>query len=77
MARGKEAAISIDQKIEKAQQAVIKAKVKYDASVAELKKLLYKRDAVKKDEIMAAIARSGKSYDEIIWFIANDILADE
>lgn len=62
----------IEQKIEKAKQKVVKTKEKYDASVEELKKLMDKRDSAKKDEILAAIVRSNKSYDEILEFINNN-----
>ena len=41
-------AIPIEKKIEEAQQKVVKAKEKYDAAVEELKKLMDKRDSVKK-----------------------------
>ncbi|GHU66599.1 hypothetical protein AGMMS49983_16570 [Clostridia bacterium] len=77
MARTAKGSVSIEQKIEKAQQAVIKAKAKYDAAIADLKKLMDKRDACRRDEIMAAIAHSDKSYDEIIAFITADSSGDE
>ncbi len=61
-------AISLDEKIENAQQKVIKAKEKYDATVEELKKLMDKRDALKKEELIDAITKSNKSYDEVLAF---------
>lgn len=61
--------ITLEQKIEKAQQAVIKTKEKYDEAAGELKKLLDKKEAARKDEIMAAIVKSKRSYDEILDFI--------
>jgi flagellar biosynthesis chaperone FliJ len=77
MARSVTGSASIEQKIEKAQQTVIKAKAKYDAAITELKKLMDKRDACRRDEIIAAIAHSDKSYDEIIAFITSDSSGDE
>jgi hypothetical protein len=77
MARTTAGSASIEQKIEKAQQAVIKAKEKYDVQVSELKKLMDKRDLIKRDEVMSAIAHSNKSYDEIIRFITGDGGIDE
>ncbi len=65
-------AISLDEKIENAQQKVIKAKEKYDATVEELKKLMDKRDALKKEELIDAITKSNKSYDEVLAFINSD-----
>ncbi|SCP99643.1 hypothetical protein [Anaerobium acetethylicum] len=47
-------AIPLEQKIEAAQQKVVKAKEKYDAAIEELKRLMDKRDSVKKEEILAA-----------------------
>lgn len=61
--------ITLEQKIEKAQQAVIKTKEKYDEAAGELKKLPDKKEAARKNEIMAAIVKSKRSYDEILDFI--------
>ena len=63
---------ALEAKIEKAQQSVIRTKEAYDSATAELKKLLDKRDALKRDEIMAAVVKSKKSYDEIMKFLAED-----
>jgi predicted component of type VI protein secretion system len=61
--------ISIDVKIEKAQEKVVCEKAKYDAAVAELKRLMEKRDAMRKDALMSAITGSDKSYEEILSFL--------
>lgn len=63
---------TLTQKIEKAQARVIKTKLMHEDAVAELQKLLDKRDALRGDEIMAAIARSDKSYEEILQLIQDD-----
>lgn len=63
--------ISIDEKIAKQQEAVDKAKAKYDAAVAELKELRDKKDDEKRKEVIDAIASSGKSMDEIMTFLNN------
>ena len=63
--------ISIDEKIEKARLDFEKAKVKYDAAAKDLQDLMAKKDAIRKDELIKAIARSGKSYDEILAFIES------
>ncbi len=60
---------TLEQKIEKAQTDVIKAKQKYEATVAALKDLLDKRDTVKREELISAIIKSDKSYDQILRFI--------
>ncbi|MCI5886053.1 MAG: hypothetical protein MRZ77_08080 [Clostridiales bacterium] len=59
----------MEQKIEKAQQEVVKTRDAYNASAARLKELLDKRDSLKKEEIYAAIAKSNKSMDEILRLI--------
>ena len=60
---------TLEQKIEKAQSDVVKAKKKYDLTVATLKDLMDKRDALKRDELIIAIMKSEKSYDQILQFI--------
>ena len=60
---------ALEQKIDKAQSDVVKAKAKYDAALATLKDLMDKRDALKRDELIAAIMKSDKSYDQILQFI--------
>lgn len=63
---------SLEQKIEKAQNEVVKTKQKYDAAVAALGDLMDKRDAFKRDELVSAIMKSNKSYDEILRFIQEN-----
>jgi hypothetical protein len=46
---------TLEQKIEKAQSDVVKAKKKYDLTVSTLKDLMDKRDALKRDELIIAI----------------------
>lgn len=70
-------AIPVEQKIENARQKVVKAKEKYDATVEELKKLMDKRDSAMKEEILIAIVKSNKSYDEILEFINSDTRIEE
>ena len=56
-------------RIEKAEADVIAAKKRYDHATAFLKELLDKRDAIRNDEILSAIVKSGRSYDEIMNFL--------
>jgi antitoxin component HigA of HigAB toxin-antitoxin module len=60
---------SLRQKIEKAQDKVIRTKAAYDEAVDELQKLLDKQTALQTEEIVKAIANSSKSYSEILEFI--------
>lgn len=64
--------ISIDEKIEKAKELVIRTKSKYDLAVDELEKLMVKKEELKKQEVMKAILNSDKSFDEIMQFINNN-----
>ena len=59
---------ALDEKIEKADD-VIAAKKRYDHATAVLKELLDKRDTIRKDEILSAIVKSGRSYEEIMNFL--------
>ena len=61
--------ITLDEKIEKAQEAVEKTKARYDAAVKELRALLEKKDAQRKQELLKALENSSKSFDEIMEFL--------
>ena len=60
---------TLEAKIEKAQEKVVKRKAAYDEAVDELQVLLDKLTAIRTDEIMKAIAKSSKTYEEILGFI--------
>ena len=55
--------------MQKAEADVIAAKKKYDQATANLKELLDKRDAIRKEEILSAVVKSGRSYEEIMNFL--------
>ena len=61
--------ITLDEKIEKAQEAVEKTKARYDAAVKELRDLLEKKDAQRKQELLKAVENSPRSFDEIMAFL--------
>ena len=63
--------ISIDEKIERAQEDVTRAKKKYDAAVEELEKLMTKKKDLQRRELIQAFESSGKSYDEIMKFLRD------
>lgn len=58
--------VSIDEKIAAAQEQVVRAKARYDKAAAELRRLIEKRDAMRRDELWDAVVSSGRSYDEIL-----------
>ena len=61
--------ITLDEKIEKAQEAVEKTKARYDAAVKELRDMLDKKDAQRKQELLKAVGNSPRTYDEIMAFL--------
>ena len=65
------ARMSIDEKIDQQKEVVLKIKEKYDAAVAELERLMRKRDEARNKEILQAIAVSDKSYEEIMAFLTG------
>ena len=69
--------ITLDEKIEKAQEVVFQTKDKYDVAVEELNKLLQKKQELQRKELLKAIETSPRSYDEIIKFLAGEPDPDE
>ena len=65
------ARMSIDEKIDQQKEVVLKIKEKYDVAVAELERLMRKRDEARNKEILQAIADSDKSYEEIMAFLTG------
>ena len=62
---------ALDAKIEKAQAQVSKTKKQYDAAVAALSDLLDKRDALRRDELVKAIMKSDRTYEEVLEFLGT------
>ena len=69
--------ITLDEKIEKAQELVFQMKDKYDAAVEELNKLIKKKQELQRQELLKAIEASPRSYEEIIKFLAGEQDPDE
>ena len=70
MARPKKP-VSIDDEIEKQEEAVAKLREKYDENVRKLKDLYAKRDEEKKKALLDAVEKSKRSYEEIISFLTS------
>ena len=64
--------ISIDEKINQQKQVVFQAKDKYDAEVAELEKLMKKRDEIRQKELLDAFATSNKSFEDVMSFLRGE-----
>ena len=62
---------AVEAKIEKAQEAVSKKKKEYDEAVAVLSDLLDKRDALRRDELVKAIMKSDRTYEEVLEFLES------
>lgn len=62
----------LEPKIEKAQEDVVKAKKKYDTAIAELKRLLDKKQMFRTEEVMTAIAKSKRRYEDIMSFLISE-----
>ncbi len=64
---------TLERRIEKAQEKVSRAKKQYDDAIAVLSDLLDKRDSLKRDELVKAIMKSDRTYDEVIAFLDNNV----
>lgn len=56
----------LNQRIEKVRKRVEESKAAYERASKELKNLLDKQKLMQADEIMNAIEKSGKSYEEVL-----------
>ena len=62
---------SVDQRIMRTEEAIEKAKTRYEDLLAELDQLKAERENERKEEIFVALSRSQRSYDEILEFIRS------
>ena len=72
----REPKIPIDERIKISEAAFAKAKSKYDAEAAVLKDLLQKKQAIRDQELVEAVAKSKRSFEEILDYIKSDPDAD-
>lgn len=63
---------AVQAKIEKAQEAVSKKKKEYDEAIAVLSDLLDKWDALRRDELVKAIMKSDRTYEEVMAFLNTE-----
>lgn len=64
--------ISLKDEITRQEEQVAKSKAKYDADVMKLKDLYAKQDEMKKKELLKAVEKSRKSYEEIMAFLQQE-----
>ena len=60
---------AVELKIDKAQEQVSKTKKAYDTAIANLSNLLDERDSIRRDELVKAIMKSNKTYEEVMAFL--------
>ena len=63
--------ISLDEKIRKAEAAVVAAKAKYDAALDDLEMLVTRRKEMDDKKVLEAYHAGDKTADEIIAFIQS------
>ena len=68
---------ALEIKIEKAQAEVSKKKKEYDEAIAVLSDLLDKQDALRRDELVKAIMKSNKTYEEVLEFLKSGTDGEE
>lgn len=61
--------ISIEEKIKRQKDVVLRAKDKYDAALEELKNLMKKKQEMEGKELLNAFVNSDKSLEEILAFM--------
>lgn len=64
-------ASELNQRIKKARKRVEESKAAYERASKELKNLLDKQKLMQADEIINAIEKSGKSYEEVLQSITK------
>ena len=63
---------ALEEKISKAQDKLVATKKAYDVAAQELRDLLEKRDAFRKDELYNKLVNSKWSFEQVIKMISSD-----
>ena len=63
---------TINQQIEAAQEDVVKTKQKYDIAKDRLKELLDRKKELQAEELISAVVKSKRPYDDIIRYINSE-----
>ena len=63
---------SLEEKISKAQDKLFATKKAYDAAAQDLRDLLEKRDAIRKDELYSKLVNSKWSFEQVMKMISSD-----
>ena len=70
MAKGKR--LTIDAKIAKAEEIVLRTKEKYDEALEELNLLVKKKRELESKELLRAYEKSSRSLEEVLDFLNSD-----
>lgn len=69
--------LTIDDKIKRAQDEVVKAKEKYDSKVAVLEGLMAKKRAMQNEELLKLFENSNRSYEEVAEFLKSGMTEEQ
>ena len=61
--------VTLDNKITAAQEKVVRAKARYEKAVKALEALMERREEQRRRELMEAVRKSDRTYEEILCFI--------
>jgi transposase len=64
--------LTLDEKIERAQENMFRAKDKYQAAQDEVKRLLEKKKEMNRKEILDAYEKTSRSHEEILRFMLGE-----
>lgn len=67
---------SLTQKIEKVEKAISKNREQYNKLTAELEELHQKQKAIQSQELLEAISKSPRSFEDIMRYIQGSISVD-
>ena len=68
---------TINDRIKKAEIALVKAKEKYDAALENLNRLVKKKKEMESRELMQAYEKSDRSIEEVLEFLRGSASGDE
>lgn len=69
--------LTIDDKIKRAQDEVVKAKEKYDSKIAVLEELMAKKRAMQNEELLKLFENSNRSYEEVAEFLKSGMTEEQ
>ena len=68
---------SIDDKIAKAEENVVRTKAKYTEAVKILEELMAKKKAMQTEELMKIFENSNRSYEEVVEFLTAEMTEEQ